>query len=358
VIQAPGSACSPRRRTFKLTTGIGARTAGLALGFLAAALIAAEIIARIPAVRVRLLVPGLGSSHRQFEIEMARLEDFVAEHGTLDCVFVGSSVVGSGLDPEVFRVAHAGRSGRDIRCFNLGIFGVGASAEAAIADVVRRRYHPALLIYMVNLMDLGQAADRSTAAMIASVPWVRYQRGEFTIAGWLADHSAAYREYLAYRNWTTLTYWDDLRDARAIEIRTRADGFVSAFEAGRWTDGNVGRAVVCRVDALAAARFSEAALHGLDTICGFHADGVRVVLVEAPAPRVRLTCSRLARLHYRQFVDLVARRAAAAGVPFWRTLARGPISNEGWADSAHLNATGAAAFSRWLGEKVAASMSS
>jgi len=213
-----------------------------------------------------------------------------------------------------------------------------------------------ILIYAVNLMDLGQAADRSTAAMIASVPWVRYQRGDFTLAGWLADRSAAYREYLAYRNWTTLTYWNDLRDARAIELQTRADGFVSAFEAGRWTDGS--RAAVCRVDALAAARFSEAALRGLDAICRLRADGVQVVLVEAPAPRVRLACSRVARLHYRQFVDLVARHAAAAGVPFWRTRAREPIPDDGWADSAHLNASGAAAFSRWLGDRVAGSVSS
>ena len=312
----------------------------------------------MPAVRARLLVPGLGSSHRQFEIEMARLEAFVAEKGALDCVFVGSSVAGSGLDPEVFRVAYTGRSGRDIRCFNLGVFGVGAAAEAAIADVVRRRYHPALLIYVVNLMDLGEAADRSTTALIASLPWVRYQRGEFTLAGWLAAHSAAYRQYLAYRNWTTLTYWDDLRAARAVEVRARADGFVSAFEAGRWTGRDASRAAACRVDALAEARFSDGALRGLDTICGLRADGVHVVLVEAPAPRIRLACSRAARLRYRQFVDLVARHAASAGVPFLRTLACAPIPDAGWADSAHLNATGATAFSRWLGERVAASMAS
>jgi hypothetical protein len=57
---------------------------------------------------------------------------------------------------------------------------------------------------------------------------------------------------------------------------------------------------------------------------------------------------------YERAADRFARHAARHHVPVWRTDDRLSIPADGWYDEFHLNSEGAAVFSRWLGERLAA----
>jgi hypothetical protein len=83
-------------------------------------------------------------------------------------------------------------------------------------------------------------------------------------------------------------------------------------------------------------------------------DDVRVVLVEVPVHESVVNRFGRGDDAYRRGLDAIEEVAARTGVPFWRYPKDRPIPAEGWADYTHMNRTGAAIYSRWLGERLAA----
>jgi hypothetical protein len=56
---------------------------------------------------------------------------------------------------------------------------------------------------------------------------------------------------------------------------------------------------------------------------------------------------------YVSILDQIATYATAHGVPLWLTVQLHLIPDDGWVgDAGHTNGTGAAVFSRWLGEQI------
>jgi hypothetical protein len=109
------------------------------------------------------------------------LDQFAAE-GPVDCIFIGSSMVAVGIDPQVFAEAYTAQTGDPLRCFNFGQLGFTAFESAEWAEIVIRRYHPRLLIYGHSMRDYNSLAEGELAAPTNN-PWELYQLGEFTIEG-------------------------------------------------------------------------------------------------------------------------------------------------------------------------------
>ena len=145
-------------RTWQATASV-TRTPVLALAMLVVFALSCELAARIPLVRSRLHPPGVGSPSRPFELQLARLDAFVASQGGVDCIFVGSSLALLGFDPDAFSAAYRRRTGRRIRCFDFGVPALTASSVGAIARILAEDYHPWLLIYGIGARDLSAAAD-------------------------------------------------------------------------------------------------------------------------------------------------------------------------------------------------------
>jgi len=79
----------------------------------------------------------------------------------------------------------------------------------------------------------------------------------------------------------------------------------------------------------------------------------QVLVVEMPVPETYFYFFGAGERDYQRFLDEVGARAAAYGVPFWRTTEQHLISAVGWMDYGHMNSRGAEVFSAWLGQQVA-----
>jgi hypothetical protein len=331
-------------------------TLGLALMIIALGVGTGEILVRTAPVRATLLAPSFGSSLREAELHRSRLERAVADGGPIDCLFIGSSSVRQGLDPQAFAEAYRRHTGGDIHCFNFGVPGMTASTAGMMAEIIVRRYHPRLLVYGASPFDFSERAYRASKATrgLEGLPWVQYQLGTFTLTGWLVEHSDAYRRYLTHRNWMRPTYWQYLADTRAWEAQTLVLGYLRTRQSQSITVMPDAEKQKFFSNVTLNYRLSDARLDALARMARLRDRSVRVIVVEMPLPRTMTTFFPGAEIAYREFFDAVDSVERARGLPFWRTTSLHLVPDDGWADYGHMNTIGAQALASWVGEQVAA----
>jgi len=330
-------------------------TLWLAALCLAVPLSVCETVARTDLPQRWGLVPSVGSSHRQFEIALRRIEAYVADEGRLDCVFLGSSVVHRGIDPAALGGAYRKHTGRTIRCFNFGIQGVSVATSSRLAELLARRYHPRLLVFGSTARDYSPYAQHQVKSQVATVPWVRYYTGAVSPKGWLAAHSAAFRYYLTYRNWMRADY------ARAMATRAEEDRYTTregydTRRGGRLdVRGNPNpRTQGHYFGVLRDFTIVPEARDGLRRIARLQGSGIQVALLEMPITPTTIPFFPNGERDYAQFVDVLTTTARDTGVLLWRTFGVAPVPFDGWRDWGHLNTKGARVFSEWLGGQMAA----
>ena len=330
-----------------------APTIGLALVFLALLLGTCEILARTETGQ-RIFGPtSLGTSHEQFEVTLSKLNSFIARHGHLQCLVLGSSVVHAAVDPDVLAAAYRKRVGSALNCFNAGIEGIAASTSGLLAEILAHRYHPTLLIYGVTAHDVSDRGGWKGARAIERSPWVQYQTGVVTISGWLSEHSYAYRDYTTYRNWMTTSYWDDLKARWTRESKTSLAGYAATHRASQLAQSLADAKHKVRAQAIPPDwAIPRAAFEGLERISRLTQEGTTVLMVEVPVSQFAVGFFRDGKRDYERTIDPVARYAAAHAIPFWRTMPLDLFGDDGWDDIGHMNARGAQAFSQWLGNQV------
>lgn len=346
-----GIARSQAQRSWNVSAA-ASTTPLLVVATLVACWACVELSVRTEPVRRHLLPPSVGSPSRPFEIQLARLNDFARRDGGPDCVFVGSSLVLTGVDPEVFEAAYERRAGRRIRCFNLGVPGMSASDVGALAAILLEDYAPSLVVYGTTFRDFS---TRVAGPGLEALDWVRYRNGAWNAEGWLIDHSDAYRYYLTYRGWSD-------REQRRLMSRpfpTADDGFWrhtprTAPVTLEQQLANVENDLVTLMrDGIAATH-----LAGLDAFLRLRERGPRTIVVEMPGPAA-ISAWLHRRDDYRRFLTRIRRETERHGAPFWanrRKVPRRLIPDDGWNDLYHMNTTGADIFSHWLGDASAAEL--
>ena len=338
-----------RPNTLKLTLPAG-YTLVLAAVFVALYVLLIETALRVPAIRSGLPAPSVGSNHMYFEVALHRLDEFASE-GPVDCVFLGSSLVLRGIDPAIFGEAYAGQTGSDaLRCFNFGVQGMSASAAGIAAEYLVDAYHPRLLVYGFSPRAFGQSMlDRSlTGDTLGDLAWTRQVRGDFSLEGWLYLHSDLYRYRWMVRDWLDL-------DSNRIEMRRDIeasapsdDGFAPRTEvlALPRTAKEVERVALLFED----FRIAPGEIRVLEDFARLDtATATAVLLLEMPVHPDAIS-EYMGEDVYEAFNATI--RAHAGSLPYWTTTSLNLIPDEGFADSNHLNPSGAALFSRWLGERV------
>ncbi|MGD9763856.1 MAG: hypothetical protein AB7V27_09105 [Candidatus Binatia bacterium] len=316
----------------------------VALALVALVLAASEIAARWGTLRARLPPPSVGSPSRHLELQLAGLDAFARSAGGIDCIFLGNSLVLLGLDPNAFDAAYEARSGTRLRSFNFAVNGITASGVAALARILAEDYRPWLIIYGLTMRDFSRAAE---APAIDAMPWVRYRRGAPSVDGWLVEHSLAYRYFLLYA-W----HAPSASDHRTVDVAT-ARGFYPVVPATIFDAAQIAQAQGL-VSYQLRSGAAEQQLAALTTLFRVRDAGTQLVILEMP---VHLDLSHWpadAVTTYQQVMDRVRQSARPSGTPVWAAVGPQQLPEDGWFDLWHMNARGAAAFSRWLAERVAA----
>jgi hypothetical protein len=165
----------------------------------------AELILRFEPVKNYLSVPYLGSSHRQLEIQVARVKNFSESENKFNCLFIGSSMVWLGVNPEVFSDSYKNSTGEELTCFNFGVSAMPAGATAVMTEILVKEYQPKIIFFGTSARDYAIPLDAEDYKVIIETPWVQYQSGRFSIEGWLYSNSYFYSHL---RNFNRLLRFD------------------------------------------------------------------------------------------------------------------------------------------------------
>ncbi len=335
-------------RTLQIKRPIG-HTLSISLVMLLLMFAGLEAVLRVEFLQPRLiqLVPSLGSRHHQLELQLARLDYLVAREGPVDCIFLGSSLVWLGYDPDIFEEVVQQETGQKINCFNLGIEALPASAAGVLAPIIVAKYHPQLLIYGTSARDFAPGMADEETQVILDTPWVQQQAGNWTLRGWLYTNSYVFRYAVQINNFLKLdpASWREMayspQDLNGFLPKTRPPQEihfqVAAKVAAQWFQ---------------PYQIKPENIQGLQQVIAQRNDSVQVIVVEMPVQQSYYDYFENGKEDYDRFADEVSHVLAAEGTPFLQTSPLSLIPDEGWWDRSHMNWTGANIFSEWLGHQI------
>jgi len=311
----------------------------------------AEFVARLDTFQALLIEPTMGSRHYQLGRKLVRLDALSKHEGPIDCLIIGSSMVDGGFDPQAFDEGYKQASGQNIHCFNFGIDASTAASAAALAQILVEDYQPRLLIYGTDARDYAVPPEDKDPAAILESDWIQYRLGRFSLNGWLIEHSYFYRyRYQLFR----LSHFQ-LETLRSYGIMP--DGFTPLTKVSTYINDppdpqdnsfevRYNHAIFSSYEMLAEN------LDALERIMDHNQPGTQVIITEMPVANGLFYFFGNGKDDYYRFVNRVDKLAQAHRVPFWQTDALDMIPDNGWFDYSHLNTTGAAIFSHWLGQQV------
>lgn len=317
----------------------------------------AEWVSRLEAFQAYLTPPKMGSSHYQLGHKLALLDDEVKDNGPIDCIMIGSSMVDVGFDPESFQDGYHETTGRDIRCFNFGIDASTAVSSSALAKIIIEDYKPRLLIFGTDARDYAVLSHERDPRTILDTPWVQYRHGNFSLEGWLQDHSYLYRYRQHFGRLVRFQFMGTSWSETHLTFPILANGFtrlskVSAYinDPPNLQDGSYEVRYYGRI--YSKYRMLDENFAALEKIMDHNDSGTHVIVVEMPVSDGLYFFFGNGKADYDRFVRHVDELTSRHDVPFWRTEPLDSIPDTGWADYSHMNAKGAAIFSTWLGTQV------
>jgi hypothetical protein len=329
------------------------RTLVLALLMAGLVLAGLEIVARTPLARSHLIAPGVGENHDHLAIKLQQLDGLAAQGQPVECIALGSSMVAQGFDPQAFSSGFERATGEPLACYNFGLIGMTTAGLDRWTALVVQRYHPRIVIIGNSARDLSNSAALDQEGLNIQPPWLAYQLGESSPEGWLVEHSMAYRYYLFHRFWLWDGYAERVRRLGNYQRNLSPYGYARAADI---TDVSVTpdpQTYPRLYRMLTSYAPSAEQVRALERAVGVAEQDATVILVEMPLPPTFWHFFDNGERDYRLYLDVMERIAADNGLPFVRTIPDLAIPPDGWGDYAHLNGTGAAVFSEWLGQAVA-----
>ncbi len=337
--------------SLRLTWPLG-RTLGWALICLALLLTALEGLARFAADQDNIPLQSIGSGHRQFEIQVALLEKLVRQHGSVDCVFLGASGVHRAIDPVVFHEAFQVETGVPITCFNFGVRALNPATASLMAEIIAARYHPALIVYGVDIPGFFESAGEEAEEFLLDVPWVQYQLGSPSISGWLVEHSFALRYYMLVRNWMVHDFKTEIFPDIRRGFRTEIFGFRPTTKEGIDVSQPPAPDEKKRIfEAMHGYEISPKQLQGLRRLLELRTQ-TQIVTFEVPVHRTFMYFFDSGEANYQEKLSEIEDVINEAGVPFWNTWHVVELPDELWLDRNHLNPDGAQIFTAWLAGQI------
>jgi hypothetical protein len=308
-------------------------------------LLASEIVARSP-LGTFLPAPSIQADNFLFEAKIYALERQVRQDGKLDCLFIGSSVSNSDIDPEIVERVYRERTGSSIHCYNLGIPALTLKNGTAIADAVITRFHPKVLIYALLPRDINDLT--ANADHLETIDWITYNQGHPSFNGWLVNHSYGWRYFLTWRYW--LIPKNRIKMAEDTLWLT-SKGFQPAQGIREPYIPNP----TMTPERLRGAWADVERVQTMERFLALREKGVTIVLVEGPAyHEPDQSDAETWRVYQTDYLPTLLTILETNNIPFWRTEAISiQVPKPNWYDWLHLNSAGAKTFSEWLGEQMA-----
>ena len=316
-----------------------------------------EWITRSEFFQQPLTPPKMGSRHYQLGHKLALLDELIRKNGGVDCIMLGSSMVDMGFDPAAFEMGYMEMTGRDIRCFNFGIDASTMASTAALTRIVVEDYHPRLLLVGTDPRDYAVPKEDTDPAVILNSPWVAYRQGDFSLEGWLLDHSYLYRYRQHLGRLARFQFEDTLWSKTKLNYETMPNGFTPRNKVSTYVndppkpdDDSFEVTYYTRI--YSSYEMLDENLEELESIMEYNESGIPVIVVEMPVPDGLYYFFGEGKSDYNRFVTQVDELATLHHVPFWQTEPLDFIPDNGWVDYNHLNKRGAEIFSTWLGQQV------
>jgi hypothetical protein len=330
--------------------------------FLAIYVLAGEGVVRIRMVDAALGVPDVGSEHGQFEEQWFRLAKYVEGHGAVECIFIGDSTVMTDFSPTAFSRSYREQTGDELSCYNFGVGAISVVGAATLAALFVTEYTPRLLIVGLEPLNFTVPRGEQGAADLASVPWVRYHLGEFTLEGWAYEHI----KLLGHLEAASRVLMLALHDSRlSLPGTEQEEVFLGGyypmegpgpFDVSQPPDPTMNHPYLEHYFAAHSTfELLPENIEALHQILAMNSPTTEVILVEMPLARTFHAFFRHGEEDYREFVTGVIRYTAEHDVPFLRMIDSSVIPDSAWFNYNHLTIDGAPIFSGWLAQKVALS---
>lgn len=188
-----------------------------------------ELLARVPAAQRIFPMRSYGSYHTQFEIKWQKLEKYVLENGGVDVIFLGNSMINTGVDPEQFLSNYPDAVEANLRVFNFGVEGFTIVPMVEIASLLIDTYHPDTIIFYTEIRDyLAGNGDQVADEILTSV-WLQHRLGKVSLSGLFIDRSVALQSLLSWRNWSR----EDFLDTYLMNLYRWGNTLASGYEPER-----------------------------------------------------------------------------------------------------------------------------
>lgn len=93
--------------------------------------------------------PTEQTGYDAFKNQYSKIKEYVDVYGTPDCIFIGNSLMQTGIDPEIFQNNFYKNGGPLLNCYNFGMDASSISSTAAIAFLLIDMYAPSYVIWTV-----------------------------------------------------------------------------------------------------------------------------------------------------------------------------------------------------------------
>ncbi|MFH2040794.1 MAG: hypothetical protein ABIJ65_15295 [Chloroflexota bacterium] len=318
-----------------------------------------EGLSRLPIVQKITPLRSVDNYHYQFELKWFRLQKFVEQNEGVDIIFVGSSLVNTGVDPEIVARAYFNKSDIQVRIFNFGVEGLTVSPNSLIVSILEEEYHPALIVFVTEMRDYIAGNGLETETKFLSNSWIRYKLGENDPLGWIIDNSAFLQLFLPYRNWMR----SDFPETMSNLVSRYKDMSASGYE----IDNNSGKSLNDHPDPndpQEAINFQQFGNYKIDPtrlqnlknlidIGKSNSSPTSTLVIEMPVHPAFYIYVGGDQVH-RDFQDVISAAVEAEGGTFLPAEAcLNTIPSQGRSNLWHLNYIGAPYFSNCLGDQLA-----
>ena len=325
-----------------------------------------EMIGRSSTIQSRLPYQAYGTNHTQLEIQLSYLETFVRENGAPDCLIFGSSQAFRGVDADAFAAALEASGGGHYTCYNFGVTGSQVATTAVLNKILIQKYKPRLVVIGTSFLDYTEGRESQVDERFTKNDWLAYKTGNFSINGWLLEHSYFWRAvtFFSYSAPYSMNYVEVLREAHKWDGEIAPSGFaLSEYHVDPSIPLEEG-AVKNFAQEFGHFTPSERNLAALEQIIAdSQSVGARILVVEMPYHPALLDLKdekgnpRINRddiLAFQQKVNgRIEQIAESHNSAFLQIDASLAIPEDVWFDLYHLNRDGARIFSEWLGARAA-----
>ena len=318
-------------------------------------LIGLECSARLPIVQAKIPLRSMGFSNYLFEIKWAKLKEFVKQNGVPDAIIVGNSMVNTGIDPLVINQTMKELTGKSITIFNFGVEGLNLSAIDDLARLLAETYHPRILMVGTDIRDYSLRMDQLPSDEFMRTSWLKYRLGDFSINGWLVDHSAFLQYYLLGKDWFQPDFIEQLqtvfkryKDANAAGYELDRHVPTSDYQNPDPQNAN-DKALL---DLFKNYVFDPGRLGLLDSLVKMGKENsTSVIFIEMPLQKTMYQFFDHPEQTREDFLQRIRPIIQQAGGTLIETPIYGDIPDTGWGNRTHLNLNGAPIFSQFLGEQ-------